>query len=730
MARVLRLEPGGSTAKAVWWTGFQSALAASLGLALLDLLIGGGGFAAWLVAGGTAALVGGVGGAAWGGLMALSREWSSRLRIALWLTLSLTVFGLLARALSAFANLGGRYHTLALGVMAACVVGGLFFGALTVMISRGADGGTGWLAARGQRTRLMVGGLLLGGAVVAAYLDRTLFPGGYAPAHLALRIASIYLVTCGLFLQGARLTVGRVWLSRTLKVAGVGLVASPFMVLDDPLDPAATAVLERPLAAVHLDAVRDALDVDGDGYAHLLGGGDCAPFDGAVGPGAREIPGNGIDDNCLGGDAEVREVSLDTLPVPTSASPMDVLLITVDTLRPDRMSAYGYGRKTTPNIARFAGKATRFDAAYTLAGWTSIAVPAFMRGVYARRLDWHLMYETNRYRYFRPPIEGKLADGEKVRARFLLPLEDRNPTLATLLARRGMRTSAVVDGGFTEILAKAWGAGAGFDEFVDLRKVAGRRANDGHTATQAVAALRRLRAAGEPFFLWVHFFGPHAPSSTHKGSPRYGASEADRYDHEVHFMDRQVGRLLNLASQPNPRPLATVLTSDHGERFFNTKTRGHGWGTTEDYIRVPLIVWAPGLPPGTVDTLAGSVDLVTTLLDLTETPGPVGLDGMNLAEVVKGTPAAKERVLFFDTFGVKKAMGSRGFRVNKVVALRGKHKLVANRISGATKASLRATDKGVSTKAVRGLQDALNAYLESAGGVPAVNYGGALEASP
>jgi hypothetical protein len=727
MGPILRLERDApmSTAWAVWRRWLQSALVASVGLAMVDLAVGGGGLAAWGVAVGTALLAGGAVAAAWGALIALTRGWRPLFKMALWLTVGVTAFAFLASSLGAFVNLGGHYHRLALGVIAACSVGALFFGALTALVSPGGGTRQGWLMGRGPRTRYALGASLMGTAGVAAMLDRTLFPGGYASAHLALAMASIYLTTCGVFVLGVRIEVRRRWLSWPLIGAAAALVVLPFILLDTPYAPAANAVLDRPLAAINLRALRRVLDVDGDGYAHLLGDGDCAPLDAAIGPGAREIPGNGIDDNCLGGDAKspAAAAGLGDPAAPESPSPADILLVTIDTLRPDRMSAYGYTRDTTPNLARFTANATRFDAAYSVAGWTSIAVPAFMRGLYARRLQWHLMYETTKYRYFRPPVEGKLDAGEKVRARFLLPLEDPYPTLAAMLARRGPHAAAVVDGGFTEILAPAWGAGAGFHEFDDIGELPRAQRTDRATATHAIRALRRLRKAEIPFFLWVHFFGPHAPSATHKGVPRYGPSAADRYDHEVRYMDGQLGRLLSVASEPTPRPMATLITSDHGERFFNAKSRGHGWGTTEDYIRIPLIVRAPGLPVGTVATLASSVDLAAAILHLTETPVPPELDGLNLADVAQGTAEAEARVIFFDTFGLKKSMGSRDFRVNKVVALQGRHKLVANRISGTMKLSLRTSDQPRPHDARPDLTKALLGYLEKAGGVPAVDYG-------
>src|SRR5207342_3124431 len=113
----------------------------------------------------------------------------------------------------------------------------------------------------------------------------------------------------------------------------------------------------------------------------------------------------------------------------------DVVLITVDSLRPDHLGVYSRafgpnGRSTSPNIDRFATQSTVFDRAYAAGAWTSIAVPALLRGVYPRRLEWKRWFETTLYALVRKPFENKLRAGEQPMRMFPLAFDDRHPPIA------------------------------------------------------------------------------------------------------------------------------------------------------------------------------------------------------------------------------------------------------------------------------------------------------------
>ncbi|MBW1905264.1 MAG: sulfatase, partial [Deltaproteobacteria bacterium] len=427
----------------------------------------------------------------------------------------------------------------------------------------------------------------------------------------------------------------------------------------------------------------------------------------------------------FGGDGELVAAAAHQadVPIPAEPSPQHVVLITVDTVRPDRMSLYGYERNTTPELAHWFENGTKFTRGYAAGGWTSIAIPAILRGVNPRRLRWTRMYETNRYRCLKAPLGDQLRPGETARAMFLLPLSDPHWSLATYMRRRGMFTAAVVDGGFTEILSHKWGTGEGFDTFVEINLLARNLRNDAQTADQAIDVLHN-RPRGKPFFLWVHFFGPHAPSKRHPEIPLAGETVGDLYDGEIAYLDQHVGRLLRAIDEQQDRPVTVLLASDHGERI-NKRSRGHGFDHSEDNIKVPLLAKGPGFPTGEVDALVGAIDLMPTVLDVTETPGPAGLDGISLRAIATSPDEYENRVLLVDTFIFDKSTGDTGtkFRLDLVSAVSDPHKLIMNRLDNtlglydvndpkmAGRNLLRSRDSD-------SLERELRTYLEETGGAP------------
>ena len=664
-------------------------------------------------------------GAVWAALAHLLARAPRFASWVIWPGLALWAFAELAWSLRAFANLGTRYNTLAVGTLVACGLAAMTTGVLLVLMQPNRTGPPPLMRAPGW-IRWVVGLGLVVGALVFAYIDRSQFPGQYATFHIALQGLTLFCIAIVVLLSGIVLTPRRRTV-RNLGIAGVALlVFLPFPLLQAPFQPALETMLSRPFAALPLRAVRLVTDVDGDGSSALLGGGDCEPFNADVSPQQREIPGNGVDDDCSMGDANpvVAAAHQSRVPVPAEPSPQHVALITVDTVRPDLMSVYGYERDTTPEIARWFADGTKFTRAYAAGGWTSIAIPAILRGVNPRRLQWTRMYETNRYRCLKAPLGNQLRHGETPRAMFLLPLSDPHWSLATYLRRRGMFTAAVVDGGFTEILSKKWGTAEGFDTFVEINLLARHLRNDAQTADQAIKILRN-RPRGKPFFLWVHFFGPHARSTRHPGISLAGDTERDLYEGEITYVDQQVGRLLQVIDEQTDRPVTVLLASDHGERIYNARSRGHGTDHTEQNIRVPLLAKGPGFPLAEIDVVAGAIDLMPTVLDITETPGPRGLDGISLAAIATSADEYRHRMLLVDTFILDKNAGDTGtkFRLDLVSAVSDPYKLTMNRLDK----TLGLYDVDDPAGAERNLMDARNAdslqaalrtYLDDTGGAP------------
>jgi arylsulfatase A-like enzyme len=409
------------------------------------------------------------------------------------------------------------------------------------------------------------------------------------------------------------------------------------------------------------------------------------------------------------------------------------VLITLDTLRWDRFGGNDpksgpRGRNTMPNVERFAKGGVVFRKAYTSGAWTSIAVGTIMRGLLARKLQWARYYETTAYRLVKAPLAGRLAPDEHPVKMFPIGFEDPHWPLAHWLKRRGMRTIAVVDDGFSQMLSHAIGADRGFDIYREINvepvtveeaireKKVGRRTTreDETTASFALAELRKYGSRKEPFFLWTHFFGAHTPNRDHAGAPKYGNSVPELYDHEVRFVDMQVERVL-AAVRKLDRKVAVIITSDHGEAFFS-RYRSHGADMSDEVLAVPLIIKAPGWRSRYIDTPVTSVDLLPTILAMTETPAPHYLDGIDLARLMRGEKIP-ERILLADTWQFSND--------NKpyselVAALNGKHKVVLDRTDHSFSVYDQ-TDPSAPPLRVEGLANgklarSILAYLEDTGG--------------
>ena len=294
-----------------------------------------------------------------------------------------------------------------------------------------------------------------------------------------------------------------------------------------------------------------------------------------------------------------------------------VLLITIDTLRADRVGAYGYAAARTPVIDALAARGVRFERAYSAAPIT---------------LTSHATILTGRY----PPGHGARHNGMQVDAKV--------PRLAELLSQQH-----VVSGAFVSAfpLDHRFGLGPGFQVYSDRmpRGTDGRLANERPgrvTVDEAIAWLNRHRS--EHFFLWVHLFEPHAPY----GNPGDGRPVAARYDDEVTEADRQAGRVLD-ALGPAAASTVIVLTADHGEAFGEHGEISHSLFVYDTTLRVPLVIAGPGASPGTV--IKTAVSLVDIAPTMARQAGALRLDadGIDLTPALSGREPP-DRDLYAETF--------------------------------------------------------------------------------
>jgi len=291
----------------------------------------------------------------------------------------------------------------------------------------------------------------------------------------------------------------------------------------------------------------------------------------------------------------------------------NLLLVTLDTTRADRLGCYGHESALTPRLDALAADGIRFDAA---AAHTPLTLPS------------HASILTG----LNPPSHGARTNGFYV-------LDERHRTLAEILSAAGYQTAAVIA---AVVLDRRFGLEQGFDRFDDSPVAmtaearfsdASRRAPD---VTRAALEAADAFAPDSPFFLWAHYFDPHAPYDPPADlASRFPADRSGRYDAEIAAMDHAIGDLLDgLAARAHLERTLVVVIGDHGEGFPGPhEERTHGLLVFEDTMRIPFLVSAPGgLPEGRVDRrVARQVDVLPTVLEL------LGVDaGPELASILEG----------------------------------------------------------------------------------------------
>jgi len=305
-----------------------------------------------------------------------------------------------------------------------------------------------------------------------------------------------------------------------------------------------------------------------------------------------------------------------------------VILVTLDTTRVDRLDAYRYSGRTSPNLDRFARGALVFDAAYTTSSWTLPAHASLFTGklvsAHGARKDPKgplslatAVRDPGRWKHYR--ARG-LAEGET--------------TLAEILRAHGWATGAVVAGPW---MKRIFGLAQGFDSYDDagIDHVNGRRAAD--VTTSALAFVESHQH--EPFFLFVNYYDPHypfdpplpfVPDLPGGEEPRSLRRLSQLYDAEIRYMDTELGRLFDeLARRGLYEDAWILVTADHGEVLGEAGRMGHGDTLMEVEIRVPLLVKYPAGqgPIGRSSEQVLITDVLPTLLGRLGIPVPAGLQG-------------------------------------------------------------------------------------------------------
>ena len=300
---------------------------------------------------------------------------------------------------------------------------------------------------------------------------------------------------------------------------------------------------------------------------------------------------------------------------PSSADRPNVVLVTLDTTRADRLGCYGRADAGTPNLDRLAARGVRFADAWSV---VPITLPA------------HLSMMTG----CTPVTHGVRDNGG---ARY----DGRIPTLAVRLAANGYRTAAVVS---ASVLDSDWGANAGFSVYDD--RFGGKSERSAASAT--TRALEIFGSSTEPIFLWVHYFDPHW---NYEPPPPFAERyRDDPYQGEIASVDFELGRLFAGLDKAKQKSIIVVV-GDHGESLGEHGERTHGIFTYRATLSVPFLIAGPGIPAGRVVLEPVSIlDLAPTVAELIGLSPAKLQDGISLARaVLRGEPAPRSRAIYFES---------------------------------------------------------------------------------
>ena len=481
-----------------------------------------------------------------------------------------------------------------------------------------------------RSTALCAVGGAAGGLV---WFEHHVLRTGYADAHAGITLAVIVL---------AGVLVRVAWPGRLPAPVAVVVAAAAVAAAGVACALGLASSAERARLATYGDEGRDlvrvwrgVLDLDRDGASALLGGGDCDDLDGARYPGARDVPGDGIDQDCDGADAVAAPVAAPTV-TPIAAAPraapvvdaavqalrehtrgMSVVLLSVDALRYDLLAPGAPGRADFPHLARLLDESVWLTHAIAPASGTDVSLCTLLTG----RLD---------------------------------PYQPVATTLPEALRALGRRTYSAIPGEVTRYVGDVM-IGRGIDHPVTVFTDWATPDVGDHVSASATTAegLKALDdAAGRPAFLWLHYFDVHehhqievSPAQLREVHDVTPGPQGRRYRALLREIDVEIGHFLDaLALRALDDKTIVIFLSDHGEslgddpRFPET----HGQVAYGPLVRVPFAIRVPGLPAAQRDDLVSLVDLAPTVLSLLDAPGAISpLDGLDLVPVLLGGGSAR-----------------------------------------------------------------------------------------
>jgi arylsulfatase A-like enzyme len=300
---------------------------------------------------------------------------------------------------------------------------------------------------------------------------------------------------------------------------------------------------------------------------------------------------------------------------PPSSAPLNVLLITIDSLRAD-VPWLGYARPIAPNLTRLAEHSVVYTRAYSASSYTAKSLAAVLSGRFASTL----------YR-----------DG-----RFFARYAPSNLFLAEILHAHGVRSFAWHSHLY---FGRDSGLEQGFDAWRLVPGIKFDPETDNDVTSDKMTALGS-ELLGDPkntdgrFFGWAHYMDPHDQYQAHAEAPDFGKHARDRYDEEIWFTDHYIGKLLDFAAdKPWWKDTVLIVTADHGEAFGEHGMYKHAFELWDVLTHVPLLVAGPGLEPRRIDERRSAIDLAPTILELLGLPPEPSFQGKSMVPELRGAKA-------------------------------------------------------------------------------------------
>jgi arylsulfatase A-like enzyme len=279
----------------------------------------------------------------------------------------------------------------------------------------------------------------------------------------------------------------------------------------------------------------------------------------------------------------------------------------------------GYPRAIAPRMTELEKRAVDFTRGYSISSYTSMSLGGLLGGRYPSELQ---------------------------RSGYFFGTYKNDVFFPKLLQKAGVRTMGVM----AHMYFKAAGFEQGFDDWKIVPGIAF-DPNTDRDITSVQSEQLAEQELGDPandsrrFFFWAHFIDPHDLYLKHEGID-WGKKDRDRYDGEVEFTDRAIGKLLDfIASKTWASRTVIIVTADHGEEFGEHNMARHGFEVWDTLVHVPLMFVAPGAPARRVDVARSAIDLAPTILQLFGLPVDPSFEGKSLVAEIYGAPSDPRDIL-------------------------------------------------------------------------------------